>query len=491
MKNKLLLPGSIGIMGVLALQTIPGCQPAQNESKPNIVLIFMDDLGYGDIGRTGALEYNTPNINKLATEGMQFTNFLAAQAVSSASRAALLTGCYPNRIGIAGALGPNAKVGINSEETTIAELLKEQGYATGIFGKWHLGHHKEFLPLQHGFDEYLGVPYSNDMWPVDYDGTPITEKSSKPWKANHPALPLIDGNEIFMEINTLDDQATLTTRYTERAVNFINKHKDEPFFLYLPHSMVHVPLGVSEKFKGKSEHGLFGDVMMEVDWSVGEIMKTLKDNGIDNNTLIIFTSDNGPWLNYGNHAGSTGGLREGKGTSFEGGQREPCLMRWPGKIPAGDICNQLSGTIDILPTLAAITNSTLPEYKIDGVNILPLLMGDKEAKPRDHFYYYYGSNNLEAVRIDNWKLVLPHPHRSYVGVLPANDGWPGPYAKGNAELALYNLKRDPGEEYDVQELYPEIVEKLQELAGKAREDLGDRLYQIKGKNVRPAGRFEE
>lgn len=491
MNNRKIINGSMGLMGALALQVIPGCQPIQNEPNPNIVLIFMDDLGYGDIGRTGALEYNTPNINKLAAEGMQFTNFLAAQAVCSASRAALLTGCYPNRIGIAGALGPKAKHGINSDETTIAEVLKEQGYATGIFGKWHLGHHKEFLPLQHGFDEYLGVPYSNDMWPVDYDGLPIGPNSTTPHKANHPVLPLIDGNEKVMDIKTLDDQATLTTRYTERAVSFIKKHKNEQFFLYLPHSMVHVPLGVSDKFKGKSEHGLFGDVMMEVDWSVGEIMKTLKDNGLDKNTLVIFTSDNGPWLNYGNHAGSTGGLREGKGTSFEGGQREPCIMRWTGKIPAGDICNQLSGTIDILPTLATITGSSLPKNKIDGVNILPLLLGDKTAKPRENFYYYYGSNNLEAVRINNWKLVLPHPHRSYVGVLPKNDGWPGPYARDTAEFALYNLKRDPGEEYDVQELYPEMVEKLQALAEKAREDLGDRLHNVKGKNVRLSGRIKE
>ncbi|MFC2096901.1 sulfatase [Bacteroidota bacterium] len=491
MNKKYFLPGAVGIAGALALQSIPGCQPAQDESRPNIVLIFMDDMGYGDIGNTGALEYNTPNLDNLATEGMRFTNFLAAQAVCSASRAALLTGCYPNRIGIAGALGPKAKNGINSEETTIAEMLKSQGYATGIFGKWHLGHHKKFLPLQHGFDEYLGIPYSNDMWPIDYDGLPIGSNSTTPHKGNHPALPLIDGNEKITEIQTLDDQATLTTRYTERAVSFIKKHKDEPFFLYIPHSMVHVPLGVSEKFKGKSEHGLFGDVMMEIDWSVGQVLQALEDYNLDDNTIVIFTSDNGPWLNYGNHAGSTGGLREGKGTSFEGGQREPCIMRWPGKIPEGEICNQLSSTIDILPTLAEISGASLPENKIDGVNILPLLLGKKDIKPRKNFLYYYWPNNLEAVRIDNWKLVLPHPHRSYIGVLPGNDGWPGPYARDTAELALYNLKRDPGERFDVKKLYPEMVEKLQKLADNAREDLGDKLYNIEGKNVRKSGQIIE
>jgi arylsulfatase len=278
-------------------------------------LIFLDDMGNGDLGVTGALQYQTPAIDKMASEGMRFTNFLNAQGVCSASRAGLLTGCYPNRIGIHGAFSPNSKVGINPAEMTMAELFKQKGYATAIVGKWHLGDAKEFLPLQHGFDEYFGIPYSNDMWPVDYAGNPATD-----WrKDRYPPLFILEGNEKKIPVNSLEDQAQLTRLYTERAVDFIKRKKDKPFFLYLPHSMTHVPINASAKFKGKSKQGLYGDVMMEIDWSVGEILKAVKAYGIEKNTMVIFTSDNGPWLNFGNHAGSTGGLREGKGTSFEGG----------------------------------------------------------------------------------------------------------------------------------------------------------------------------
>ena len=453
----------------------------QPESKPNIILIFMDDMGYGDLGCYGALQYRTPILDQLAMEGMRFTNFMSAQAVCSASRAALLTGCYPNRVGISGALFPNAKVGLHESEITIAEVLKPLGYATAIFGKWHLGDNRRFLPLQQGFDEYLGIPYSNDMWPWDYD----MQRNKR-----HPKLPLIEGNEKIAEIRDMDDMATLTTRYTERAVDFINRHKDGPFFLYLPHSMPHTPIAASEKFRGKSEQGLYGDVMMEIDWSVGEILNALKVNGLEENTLMIFTSDNGPWLNFGNHAGSTGGLREGKGTSYEGGQREPCIMRWKGVIPPGVVTGKLSGTIDVLPTIAAIAGARLPENRIDGVNLLPLLKGDSSATPRTEFYYYYHRNNLEAVRKGDWKLVFPHEVRSYEGVMPGNDGLPGPYAKLQALYALYDLRRDPGERYDVQSIYPEKVAELEALAEKARQDLGDDLTGRVGANLRPCGKIE-
>ncbi len=481
------------VVSVLLVFVFYGCSinKQQNEKLPNIVLIFMDDMGYGDIGSFGAIDYQTPYLDKMATDGMRFTNFYAAQAVCSASRAGLLTGCYPNRIGISGALMPWAKHGLNDNEMTIAELLKQKGYVTGMAGKWHLGHLEPFLPLQHGFDEYIGLPYSNDMWPVDYDGSPITEKSPKSWKTKYPQLPLIDGNEKVKEILNLDDQGSLTTIYTERAVSFINRNKDKPFFFYLAHSMVHVPLGVSDKFKGKSKQGLYGDVMMEVDWSVGEVLKALKDNGLEDNTLVIFTSDNGPWLNFGNHAGSTGGLREGKGTSWEGGQREPCIVKWPGVVPEGTICNKLSATIDILPTLAAITGTDLPSHKIDGVNILSLFKGTLDANPRDHFYYYYRKNSLEGIRKDHWKLVLPHSYRSYEGVLPGNDGFSGAYARDSTGLALYNLRRDPGEHYDIKELYPDVVEDIMVLVENARKDLGDDLTGQEGKNRRPAGRIIE
>jgi len=491
-RNHLFRKGISGVLPLIFMALIIfSCTRQEDDRLPNVVIIFIDDMGYGDIGSFGATEYATPHLDRLASEGMRFTNFYAAQAVCSASRAALLTGCYPNRIGISGALGPNARMGINEDEETIAELLKSKGYATGIFGKWHLGHHEQFLPLQHGFDEYLGLPYSNDMWPVYYDGGAIKNSSINPHRRNYPVLPLIEGNEKLEEIRTLDDQAKLTTLYTERAVDFIRRHQSEPFFLYLPHTMVHVPLGVSEKFKGKSEQGLFGDVVMEVDWSVGQILNTLKELGLDKNTLVLFTSDNGPWLNYGNHAGSTGGLREGKGTSFEGGQRVPCIVRWPGVTEAGTISNMLASTIDILPTLAEITGASLPDHIIDGVSILPLLQGDETANPRDHFYYYYQRNALEAVRKDHWKLVLPHTHRTYEGVLPGNDGFPGPYAWKEAEYALYDLRRDPGERYDVKDLYPEIVAEIETLVEKARQDLGDDLTERTGKNVRESGRLED
>ena len=263
----------------------------KKELSPNIILIFMDDLGYGDLSCYGAVNYRTPNIDKMASEGIRFTNFLAAQAVCSASRAALLTGCYPNRIGISGALMPNSKNGINSSEITIAEMLKQKGYATGIFGKWHLGYQKQFLPLQHGFDEYIGLPYSNDMWPVNFDGTPAQPNQNK---FVYPVLPLIQNNDKKEEIKTFNDQAKLTTLYTEKAVEFIRKNKKSPFFLYLPHSMPHVPIAVSDKFKGKSKQGLYADLMMEIDWSIGEIMKTLKEEGLDRAHVRVLLTEHAP-----------------------------------------------------------------------------------------------------------------------------------------------------------------------------------------------------
>ncbi len=463
----------------------------ENSSPPNIVLIFMDDLGYGDLGVYGATGYETPHLDKMAQQGMRFTSFYAAQAVCSASRAGLLTGCYPNRIGFHGALFPQSKIGLHENEVTIAEMLKDKGYATAIFGKWHLGHQKQFLPLQHGFDEYAGLPYSNDMWPVHYDGVQITDTTNWRKKA-FPQLPFIEGNDKAREIRTLDDQAQLTTTITEKAVDFIKRKKDQPFFLYVPHPMPHVPIAVSDKFKGKSEQGLYGDLMMELDWSVGQILKALKDHGIDDNTLVIYTSDNGPWLNFGNHAGNTAGLREGKGTSWEGGQREPCIMRWPGVIPEGKICNKIASAIDVLPTVAALTGASLPRHKIDGVDLSPLLRGEKGANPRNEFYYYYGKNNLEAVRKGQWKLVLPHKHRSYADHLPGNDGFPGHTRQVDfKDTALFDLRRDPGEDYDVAELYPEVVSDLLTLADKARADLGDDLVGIQGNGRRPVGKLKE
>ncbi len=460
-------------------------QKLQAQNQPNVIIIFMDDMGYGDLeSYGGGMNYATPHTNKMAAEGMRFTNFYAAQAVCSASRAALLTGCYPNRVGIHGALGPSSSIALHPEEVTIAEVLKSEGYHTGAVGKWHLGDKEPYLPLQQGFDEYLGLPYSNDMWSINYDGKPTTDPNHHKYK--YPPLPLIEGNVKIKEIKTLDDQAGLTALYTERACRFIRENKENRFFLYLAHAMPHVPLAASAKFRGKSKDGLFGDVMMELDWSVGEVLRTLDELNLSENTLVILTSDNGPWRNYGNHAGSTGGLREGKGTSFEGGQRVPCIMRWKGKIPPSTVCHKLSATIDLLPSIADICHAALPSRKIDGVNITSLMMNQKDAEPRDHFVYYYQKNSLEAVRKGPWKLVFPHVHRTYLKNLPGYDGWPGEQPNDTTQLALYNLRMDPGETLDVQGKFPEVVQELNILADEYRKELGDDLTKQQGAEIRPA-----
>ena len=473
---------SVGV-GASALALSGGRLRPWAERLPNIVLIFTDDQGYGDLGCYGAKGFTTPNIDRIAAEGIRFTNFYVSQAVCSASRAALLTGCYSERVGIQGALNPNAVIGLADGEETIASLLKKRGYSTGIFGKWHLGHHREFLPLQHGFDEYFGLPYSNDMWPVGFDGKPALQGQ----KTTYPPLPLIDGNEKVEEVATLADQDMLTTRYTERAVRFIEKNKDKPFFLYLPHSMPHVPLGVSGKFRGKSAQGKYGDVIMEIDWSVGEVLKTLVRLGLDDDTLVIYASDNGPWLNFGNHAGMAGPLREGKGTMWEGGARVPCVMRFPGRIPAAQVCTNIASTIDILPTIAAMTGSPLSGNRIDGVDISSLLTGVEGANPRDHFFYYYGGE-LQAVCEGKWKLHFPHRYRSYAGVAAGNDGQPGPYATGETGLELYDLESDIGESVNVAGKHPDVVERLTLLGKTAREELGDKLTNTIGRGVREPGR---
>jgi len=471
---------------------IIGCaeiKPKSEENSPNIVIIFTDDQGYGDVGCYGATGYTTPNLDKLANQGIRFTNHYSAQPVCSASRAGLLTGCYPNRIGISGALFPHHKIGLNPEELTIAEMLKAKGYATAIYGKWHLGHREMFLPLQHGFDEYVGVPYSNDMWPINLKG-----EKDKPGtgRGNYPDLPLIEGNETIEEITSYSGQDKLTTLFTEKAVDFINRNANNPFFLYVPHSMPHVPLGVSDKFRGKSEQGMYGDVMMEIDWSVGQIVRALKDNNIEDNTIIIFTTDNGPWLNFGNHAGSSGGLREGKTTSWEGGQRVPFIIRWPGMTPEGLICNKLSCTIDLLPTIAEIVDGELPAHNIDGLSVLELWKGDFDQTPREELYYYYGKNNLNAVRKGNWKLVYPHNWDSYHAE-PGNDGRGGPRIRMTVDsLELYNMMRDPGEEYNMVKMYPDIVEELLQVGEKARNELGDLNVGIEsGTGTREIGKLQE
>ncbi|MFN5056112.1 MAG: sulfatase [Bacteroidota bacterium] len=475
---KKILSFTIGLSILISTQLIA----QQKNTSPNIILIYMDDMGYGDLSCYGAVDIQTPVLDKMAAEGMRFTNFLTTQAVCSASRASLLTGCYANRVGISGALWPKAGVGLSPDETTIAELLKQKNYATAAFGKWHLGDVKGYLPKSHGFDEYYGIPYSNDMWPVWYDGTPAKQGTNK---SGYPPLPLIEGDERVSTITTLDQQAQLTASLTDKTISFVEKNKNHPFFVYLAHPMPHVPINASPAFKGKSKQGLYGDVIQEIDANVGRIIQKIEELKLDKKTLIIFTSDNGPWFNFGNHAGNTGGFREGKGTSFEGGHRVPCIMYWKGVIPAGKVMNQLASTIDVLPTIAAMTNTQLPERKIDGVNLLPLLQGDLTQTPRSEFYYYYRKNSLEAVRKDNWKLVFEHPSRSYLNQVPGKNGFPGPSPEDvMMPKALYDLRRDPGERYDVQKEFPEIVKMLETIAEKARQELGDDLQKRTGNEVR-------
>lgn len=444
------------------------------ERPPNFVLIYCDDLGYGDLSCYGRTEYTTPRLDKLAAEGMRFTDFHTAAAVCSASRAAILTGCYPQRVGILGALGPQAKHGIHADETLLPEILKAQGYATAIYGKWHLGHLPPFLPKQHGFDDYFGLPYSNDMWPFH------------PTARNFPVLPLIEGDKAIM-VNP--DQTRLTQWYTERSVKFIEGHKDEPFFLYLPHSMPHVPLFVGYDHYGKTGAGLYGDVIREIDTGVGRILDTLQRLDLAENTVVIFSSDNGPWITYGNHAGSRGPFREAKGTTFEGGMRVPMIARWPGQIPAGQTCNELCTTMDILPTFAAIAGGKPGERKIDGHDIRPLLMGEENAKTPYEAFCYYWNHGLDGIRSGPWKLHFPHTFPSLTGEA-GRDGLPAGITQGKIDLSLFNLDDDPGEQKNVIDEHPDVVERLKKLADAAREDLGDAHQKMPGKNRRAAGQME-
>ena len=453
-----------------------GARPSAAQRLPNFIIIYADDMGYADIGpfstAAGAVRPRTPNLDRMAAEGIRLTDFYVAQAVCSASRAALLTGSYSNRVSILGALNHTAERGLNPDEMTIAEILKPRSYATAIYGKWHLGHRQKFLPTHQGFDEYFGLPYSNDMWP-----------RHPQQKDFYPDLPLIEGDATV----TLDpDQSQLTTWYTEHAVSFIERHRDTPFFLYVAHAMPHVPLFVSDKFKGKTAAGLYGDVIAEIDWSVGQILDALTRTGLDKDTLVVFTSDNGPWMSYGNHAGSPGPFRESKATAFEGGVRVPFLARWPGRIPKGTVGRLPAMTIDLLPTFAKLAGAPLPAARIiDGRDIWPLLMGARMARPpHDALYFYWGSE-LHAIRRGRWKLHLPHPYQSLEAA--GTDGSPGRYVRRTIELSLFDLDKDPGETTNVAGTHPAVVKDLLEYAERAREDLGDSLTNRTGANVRPAG----
>ncbi|MDA0933797.1 MAG: sulfatase-like hydrolase/transferase [Planctomycetota bacterium] len=461
----------------LALPTLIPAQRDGDARAPNVVVVYTDDQGWADIGTQGAEGFETPHLDRLAREGVRFSDFYVSQPVCSASRASLLTGCYANRIGIHGALGPGSRNGIGDEELTLAELCKQKGHRTAAVGKWHLGHHPRFLPTRHGFDEFYGIPYSNDMWPHH-------PENPKAWGD----LPTLDGEEV-VGLNT--DQNRFTGDFTKRAVAFIDRcaAEDAGFFLYVAHPMPHVPLHASDAFRGRTERGLYGDVIEEIDASVGAILDALDRHELADETLFIYASDNGPWLSYGDHAGSAGPLREGKGTTFEGGIRVPCLWRFPGRIPAGRVQSEPAMTIDVLPTVAALLDADLPDHAIDGLDIWPLVTCAPDAKsPHDALFFYYGQGNLEAMRSGPWKLHFPHGYRSMIGREPGEGGIPGKYDYGvRTGVALYHLGDDIGETTNLAERHPEIVARLEELADAARAELGDGFRKQKGAGARAPG----
>ena len=458
-----------------------GPGPALAAGPPNVVLIYCDDLGYADLGCYGSKTCRTPDLDRMAAEGARFTDFYVSSAVCSASRAALLTGAYHERVGIRGALGPKDRKGLNHSETTLAELLKGRGYATGMAGKWHLGCRPSQLPIHHGFDEYLGLPYSGDMWPEH----PEAPKA-------YPPLPLIEGDRPVISGVTAEDQRTLTTRFADRAVEFIRRNRDRPFFFYLAPNMPHVPLFVAEGNEGRTGRGLYADVIAEVDDGVGRILVTLKELGLDEKTLVIFTSDNGPWLSYGDHAGSALPLREGKGTSYEGGIRVPMIVRWPGRVPAGSTRREPASTIDLLPTIAALAGAPLPDRPIDGVDLSPWLLGEPPARdPHDALFFYYAEGQLQAMRSGRWKLLFPHTARTMNGQAPGQGGTPGKYKPLPVGLELYDLDADLGETTNLASDHPEVVRALQAKADAIRAELGDGLRKQAGRSVRPAGLAED
>ena len=464
------------LYGFLIGMSVISCDEPK-ESKPNIVFILADDLGYADLSSYGSEFINTPFLDEMALNGAKLTSYYSSQAVCSASRAAILTGAYSNRIGINGAFGPKSKRGINENELLISEMLKENGYKTGIFGKWHLGDADKFKPTRHGFDEFFGILFSNDMWPF------------------HPEFPNAFPDDLLLyrnekPIETLIDQSDLTKRITDESVRFINENKDNPFFLYIPHPQPHVPLFASNEFNGSTGEGLYADVITEIDFSVGRVLEALEKNGLSENTIVVFTSDNGPWLSYGDHAGSSGIYREGKGTAWEGGQRVPCIVKYPDEISAGTVIDEPLMGIDWLPTFASLTDSKLSSNKIDGKNIWPLLTSETNKSPHEALYFYYKQNELHAVRSGDWKLYFPRSYRSLNGRPGGIDGIPVKYDQNIvSENELYNLKSDPKELNNVLNDYPEIVSKLDKMGEDARYDLGDNLTNVKGSGSREVGKI--
>ncbi len=427
------------------------------ERLPNFVFILADDLGYGDLGCFGSKDLRTPVLDQMAADGVKLTSFYAAP-VCTPSRTSIMTGCYPIRVGLGnGVLFPYSKTGISSEETTISQLLKARGYATAIIGKWHLGHQEKFLPQQHGFDYHFGTPYSNDMNRNHYKTPEFIA----------PPLPLLRNGEL---IEQDPNQAELTRRYAEESVAFMKRNKEKPFFLYITPNMPHLPLAASDKFRGKSKRGIYGDAVEELDWGVGEILRGIRELGLEKDTLVFFTSDNGPAQVAKPDNGSAGPLRGRKASTWEGGMREPTIARWPGTIPAGTVRSEITSTMDVLPTLAKLAGAAKPKSRIDGVDIFPVLEGKVGAKPPRDTFYYYSVDRLQAVRNGKWKLHVDRPDLKQEG-LPL----------------LYDLEADIGETTNVAGGNPEVVGRLQKIAEIARQDLGDLATGVKGNGIRPVG----
>ena len=436
---------------ITAASPLLGAQDTQR--PPNIVIVFLDDSGWSDFTPFGSPAYPTPNVDRLAREGCRFDNFYVPQAICSASRAALLTGCYPGRTKVFGAHAPTAR-GLDPKFTTLGEMVKKRGYATAFFGKWHVGDQPDTRPPARGFDETCGLMYSNDMWEFHPENPDFWSQ----WP-----LQFWENGKVTIERVTKEHQPMLTTWYTEHAVDFIRRHKESPFLLYVPHSMPHVPLFVSDTFKGQSGAGLYGDVMMEIDWSVGEIMKALNTTGVTDNTLVVFTSDNGPWISYGNHAGATP-FREAKGTSFDGGIRSACIMRFPGRIKAGTTSTRTFCSIDLLPTIAHLTGAPLPDHPVDGKNVWALITGEPGATNPQNYYPFSNGNQFQGILSGDgrWKLHLPHGYRTLVQ--PAHDGAAGTYRQAKIELSLFDLAKDPYETTNVIERHPEVASRMTSLA---------------------------
>jgi len=427
----------------------------EHSVPPNFVIIFLDDSGWGDFHPFQNPDYETPNVERLAAGGTQFHNFYVPQAVCSASRAALLSGCFPGRTRVFGAHGPNGR-GLEPKFATIAEVLKPAGYATAIFGKWHIGDQDETRPWNRGFDESCGLLYSNDMWEFH-------PQNPEHW-GQFP-LQFWEGDEVTIPRVTQEHQPMLTTWYTEHAVDFIERKAgaDEPFFLYVPHSMPHVPLFCSDKFLGKSGQGLYADVMMEIDWSVGQILDALEESGVDENTFVMFTSDNGPWVAYGNRAGVTP-FREAKGTSFDGGVRSACAIKFPGRVPEGETSSRMFGSVDMLPTIAALAGADLPENTIDGCDVIDLITGKDGAENPHEYYAFSNGSKFEGVMSGDgrWKLHIPHAYRTLES--PGADGLPGSYAQARIDYALFDMDNDPYETTNVIEEQPEVAARMREIA---------------------------